>query len=234
MEVQSWQFTEKEPQQDVDKTELKAAIDRATAINASEYTTASLTKMYEALETAKEVYENDKADQTAVNDAAKALNDARDALVRVSDKSVLQNLIAKVNGLKESDYTAETWNALQEALKAAVAVDAEHDATQEDVDSAAEALKAAIDALEPATGEDPDKPGTDPGEDPDKPGTTPGEDPDKPGTGSGDSGKQDGDKAVQTGDTLSTGRIAGIVIVMVLAAGTGGAVLYKRVRKNRK
>ena len=234
MEVQSWQFTEKEPQQDVDKTELKAAIDRATAINASEYTTASLTKMYEALETAKEVYENDKADQTAVNDAAKALNDACDALVRVSDKSVLQNLIAKVNGLKESDYTAETWNALQEALKAAVAVDAEHDATQEDVDSAAEALKAAIDALEPATGEDPDKPGTDPGEDPDKPGTDPGEDPNKPGTGSGDSGKQDGDKAVQTGDTLNTGRIAGIATVMVLAAGTGGAVLYKRVRKNRK
>ena len=234
MEVQSWQFTEKEPQQDVDKTKLKDAIDRATAINASEYTTASLTKMYEALETAKEVYKNDKADQTAVNDAAKALHDACDALVRVSDKSVLQNLIAKVSGLKESDYTAETWNALQEALKAAVAVDAEHDATQEDVDSAAEALKAAIDALEPATGEDPDKPGTDPGEDPDKPGTTPGEDPNKPGTGSGDSGKQDGDKAVQTGDTLSTGRIAGIVIVMVLAAGTGGAVLYKRVRKNRK
>ena len=160
--------------------------------------------MYEALETAKEVYENDKADQTAVNDAAKALNDACDALVRVSDKSVLQNLIAKVNGLKESDYTAETWNALQEALKAAVAVDAEHDATQEDVDSAAEALKAAIDALEPATGEDPD------------------------------SGKQDGDKAVQTGDTLNTGRIAGIATVMVLAAGTGGVVLYKKLRKNRK
>lgn len=234
MEVQSWQFTEKEPQQDVDKTKLKAAIDRATAINASEYTTASLTKMYEALETAKEVYKNDKADQTAVNDAAKALNDACDALVRVSDKSVLQNLIAKVNGLKESDYTAETWNALQEALKAAVAVDAEHDATQEDVDSAAEALKAAIEALEPATGEDPDKPGTDPGEDPDKPGTTPGEDPNKPGTGSGDSGKQDGDKAVQTGDTLNTGRIAGIATVMVLAAGTGGVVLYKKLRKNRK
>lgn len=234
MEVQSWQFTEKEPQQDVDKTVLKAAIDRATAINASEYTTASLTKMYEALETAKEVYGNDKADQTAVNDAAKALNDACDALVRVSDKSELQNLIAKVSGLKESDYTAETWNALQEALKAAVAVDAEHDATQEDVDSAAEALKAAIEALEPATGEDPDKPGTDPGEDPDKPGTTPGEDPNKPGTGSGDSGKQDGDKAVQTGDTLNTGRIAGIATVMVLAAGTGGVVLYKKLRKNRK
>lgn len=188
MEVQSWQFTEKEPQQDVDKAELKAAIDRATAINASEYTTASLTKMYEALETAKAVYENDKADQTAVNDAAKALNDACDALVRVSDKSELQNLIAKVNGLKESDYTKESWNALQQALAAAVKIDANHDASQTDVDNAAAALQKAIDALEAVPGSG-------------------------AGTGSGDqdgdktnegSGNQDENKAVQTGDDSRT------------------------------
>lgn len=234
MEVQSWQFTEKEPEKDVDKTALKEAINKASEINSSEYTTASLEKLYEALEAAKGVYEDENAEQAAVDTATENLNSAYDALVRVSDKSQLQELIAQANGLKESDYTAETWRTLQEALGSAVAVDAEHDASQEAVDNAAAALKAAIDALEPATGEDPDKPGTDPGEDPDKPGTTPGEDPNKPGTGSGDSGKQDGDKAVQTGDTLSTGRIAGIVIVMVLAAGTGGAVLYKRVRKNRK
>ena len=245
MEVQSWQFTEKEPEKDVDKTALKEAINKASEINSSEYTTASLEKLYEALEAAKGVYEDENAEQAAVDTATENLNSAYDALVRVSDKSQLQELIAQANGLKESDYTAETWRTLQEALGSAVAVDAEHDASQEAVDNAAAALKAAIDALEPAAGEDPDKPGTDPGEDPDKPGTdpgedpdkpgtTPGEDPDKPGTGSGDSGKQDGDKAVQTGDTLSTGRIAGIVIVMVLAAGTGGAVLYKRVWKNRK
>ena len=245
MEVQSWQFTEKEPEKDVDKTALKEAINKASEINSSEYTTASLEKLYEALEAAKGVYEDENAEQAAVDTATENLNSAYDALVRVSDKSQLQELIAQANGLKESDYTAETWRTLQEALGSAVAVDAEHDASQEAVDNAAAALKAAIDALEPAAGEDPDKPGTDPGEDPDKPGTTPGEDPDKPGTdpgedpnkpgtGSGDSGKQDGDKAVQTGDTLNTGRIAGIVTVMVLAAGTGGAVLYKRVRKNRK
>ncbi len=245
MEVQSWQFTEKEPVKDVDKTALKEAIDKASEINSSEYTEASLEKLYEALEAAKDVYEDENAEQAAVDTAAENLNSAYDALVRVSDKSQLQELIAQANGLKESDYTAETWRALQEALGSAVAVDAEHDASQEAVDNAAAALKAAIDALEPATGEDPDKPGTDPGEDPDKPGTTPGEDPDKPGTtpgedpnkpgtGSGDSGKQDGDKAVQTGDTLNTGRIAGIATVMVLAAGTGGVVLYKKLRKNRK
>lgn len=234
-----------EPGKDVDKTALKAAIDKASAIDDTEYTTVSLEKMYEALDAAKALYEDENADQAAVDEATEALNNACDALVRVADKGALQELIAQANGLKESDYTAETWRALQEALGSSVAVDAEHDASQEAVDNAAAALKAAIDALEPATGEDPDKPGTDPGEDPDKPGTdpgedpdkpgtTPGEDPNKPGTGSGDSGKQDGDKAVQTGDTLNTGRIAGIATVMVLAAGTGGVVLYKRVRKNRK
>lgn len=213
MEVQSWQFTEKEPQQDVDKTELKDAIDRATAINASEYTTASLTKMYEALETAKEVYKNDKADQTAVNDAAKALNDARDALVRVSDKSVLQNLIAKVSGLKESDYTKESWNALQQALAAAVKIDANHDASQTDVDNAAAALQKAIDALEAVPGSG-------------------------AGTGSGDqdgdktnegSGNQDENKAVQTGDDSRTA-VWG-TLALAGAAAAAAACGWKRKRR---
>lgn len=213
MEVQSWQFTEKEPQQDVDKTVLKAAIDRATAINASEYTTASLTKMYEALETAKEVYGNDKADQTAVNDAAKALNDARGALVRVSDKSELQNLIAKVNGLKESDYTKESWNALQQALAAAVKIDANHDASQTDVDNAAAALQKAIDALEAVPGSG-------------------------AGTGSGDqdgdktnegSGNQDENKAVQTGDDSKTA-VWG-TLALAGAAAAAAACGWKRKRR---
>lgn len=212
-DILSWQFTEKEQQQDVDKTELKAAIDRATAINASEYTTASLTKMYEALETAKEVYGNDKADQTAVNDAAKALNDARDALVRVSDKSVLQNLIAKVSGLKESDYTKESWNALRQALAAAVKIDANHDASQTDVDNAAAALQKAIDALEAVPGSG-------------------------AGTGSGDqdgdktnegSGNQDENKAVQTGDDSRTA-VWG-TLALAGAAAAAAACGWKRKRR---
>lgn len=232
-DILSWQFTKKE-QQTVNKDALEEAIAQARAINSAEYTMDSLEKFFEVVEKAEGVYEDADATQAEVDSAAAELEAAYDLLVKVSDKTELQNLIARARGLKESDYTAETWRALQEALGSAVAVDAEHDASQEAVDNAVAALKAAIEALEPATGEDPDKPGTDPGEDPDKPGTTPGEDPNKPGTGSGDSGKQDGDKAVQTGDTLNTGRIAGIATVMVLAAGTGGVVLYKKLRKNRK
>ena len=155
MEIQSWQFTEKEPQPEVDKTALKEAIDKASEINSSEYTNASLEKLYEALEAAKDVYEDETAEQAAVDTAAADLNSAYDALVRVSDKTELQALMAEANELSETDYTAETWNALQEALEAAAAVDAEHDASQEDVDSAAAALQAAIDALEKAPVEGP-------------------------------------------------------------------------------
>lgn len=155
MEIQSWQFTEKEPQPEVDKTALKEAIDKASEINSSEYTNASLEKLYEALEAAKDVYEDETAEQAAVDTAAADLNSAYDALVRVSDKTELQALMAEANELSETDYTAETWNALQEALEAAAAVDADHDASQEDVDSAAAALQAAIDALEKAPVEGP-------------------------------------------------------------------------------
>ena len=101
------------------------------------------------------MYEDETAEQAAVDTAAADLNSAYDALVRVSDKTELQALMAEANELSETDYTAETWNALQEALEAAAAVDAEHDASQEDVDSAAAALQAAIDALEKAPVEGP-------------------------------------------------------------------------------
>ena len=87
------------------------------------------------------MYEDETAEQAAVDTAAADLNSAYDALVRVSDKTELQALMAEANELSETDYTAETWNALQEALEAAAAVDAEHDASQEDVDSAAQLFR---------------------------------------------------------------------------------------------
>ncbi len=85
MEIQSWQFTEKEPQPEVDKTALKEAIDKASEINSSEYTNASLEKLYEALEAAKDVYEDETAEQAAVDEAAAALNAAIDGLEKLPE-----------------------------------------------------------------------------------------------------------------------------------------------------
>ena len=95
MEIQSWQFTEKEPQPEVDKTALKEAIDKASEINSSEYTNASLEKLYEALEAAKDVYEDETAEQAAVDTAAADLNSAYDALTGEITNSELLNEVVK-------------------------------------------------------------------------------------------------------------------------------------------
>lgn len=92
------------------------------------------------------------------------------------DKTELQGRVDELEaeGLVESEYTAESWQAYQDALEDAQAVLDNADATQEQVADALEALNAAYDGLaasEPGT----DEPGTDePGTD--EPGT------DEPGT----------------------------------------------------
>lgn len=63
------------------------------------------------------------------------------------DTSALEDAIARAEALDGSDYTKESWSALEQALAEAKAVLADPNATQETVDAAAEALNAAIGAL---------------------------------------------------------------------------------------
>ena len=78
MQIDYWQFTEKEAK--VDKTALKEAIDKATAIDIKQYTKDSVEAMQKALADAKKVYEDEKADQEAVAKATEALNSTLDKL----------------------------------------------------------------------------------------------------------------------------------------------------------
>lgn len=66
------------------------------------------------------------------------------------DITALTATIEEAKALTESDYTAETWSALQTALTAAETVAGNGYATQEEVDAAASALTSAIHALEKA------------------------------------------------------------------------------------
>ncbi|RXT02833.1 M14 family zinc carboxypeptidase [Ammoniphilus sp. CFH 90114] len=68
------------------------------------------------------------------------------------DKSELQAKVDEINGenLNEADYTAASWQGLQEKLAAAQAVLAKEDATQEEVDAAKTALETARTALVPS------------------------------------------------------------------------------------
>lgn len=63
------------------------------------------------------------------------------------DFTALANAIASAESKDASQYTTESWNALQAALRSAKAVLASADSTQESVDSATNALNAAIHGL---------------------------------------------------------------------------------------
>ena len=64
-----------------------------------------------------------------------------------ADKSMLENLIDKAETLDEDDYTSGSWKKLERALDQAKAVYHDDEATQAEVDEAAENLERALDAL---------------------------------------------------------------------------------------
>lgn len=78
-----------------------------------------------------------------------------DAVVKVTaDKSKLEKAVSHtkqaVAGLNESDYTAESWKALQDALTVAENVMADENATQDQVDEATSSLMKAYQGLQKA------------------------------------------------------------------------------------
>ena len=68
----------------------------------------------------------------------------------------LEKAIADANSKVKKDYTKKSWDAMKAALKVAEKVMKDEDATQEEVDAAADALNKAIKALVPATGKNPE------------------------------------------------------------------------------
>lgn len=110
----------------LDLTELNAKIAEAEAIDAELYTAESYAVLTSAIGAAKTVKENADAVQADVDAAAKVIDDAIKALVveNVDEiKASLEALTQKVEKLltvkSESDYTAESWTALNDALTAA-------------------------------------------------------------------------------------------------------------------
>ena len=139
---------EKIPEYVVDYSALIKQIKIAEALNSKDYTSNSWSKLTQALSKANAALKSDS--QSEVNSAANALKTAIANLVTVSSNGVdyaeLNRQIAIAEGLKEQDYTPETWEALESAL--ASAISARGSNSQSVVDAAATALKNAIIALE--------------------------------------------------------------------------------------
>ena len=131
----------------VDKTILNQLIEQASARVEDDYTTTSWAAFATALAEAQSISAAEDANQVTVNNAADALQDAMESLVKRADNS---NLVAAINSIKELDesrYQPDSWAALAQALAEAEKVAANRDATADEIEAAYTNLEAAYKAL---------------------------------------------------------------------------------------
>ncbi len=219
-------------QEVVSTTALEKAIAAVGELKESDYTADSWKALQNALDAAKAVL-SEKKDQATVDAATENLNTAVKALAKAeasetpetpensdtasdSDQEVvsttaLEKAIAAASELKETDYTADSWKALQDALSVAkTALDEKKD--QATVDTATENLNKAISALVKSGSTETKKTST---------ATTE----DKKTSGTGTSATSG---SVQTGDPTS---VFGWLALAVSSLGAGGFALKRRKRR---
>ena len=129
----------------VDKTDLNKTIADAKSKTKEHYSDASWTNLQSVLAEAETVTNNPAAKQSEVDHINEKLKAAIAGLN--TDKTELEKQLADANSKTASDFSPETWAALEEAKKAAQAVEDNAAATQAQIDEATKKLKAAIDAL---------------------------------------------------------------------------------------
>ena len=149
------------------KDELEKVITAAQEMEAEldKYLEKGQAEFLAALETAENVMADGDALQEEINDVMlQPVKGMADLRLR-PDKSLLEELLKEANGKNKESYTEESYQNLLSAISVADAAYSNLEADQEEVDGAAELLRAAIDSLEPAGFPDPENP------DPETPGT---------------------------------------------------------------
>ena len=129
----------------VDKTYLNKTIADAKSKTKEHYSDATWANLQSVLAEAEKVTSNPAAKQSEVDHINEKLKAAIAGLN--TDKTELEKQLASANSKVSTDFSPATWSALEEAKKAAQAVEDNATATQDQIDEAAKKLKAAIDAL---------------------------------------------------------------------------------------
>ena len=129
----------------VDKTDLNKTIADAKSKTKEHYSDATWANLQSVLAEAEKVTNNPAAKQSEVDHINEKLKAAIAGLN--TDKTELEKQLADAKSKNASDYSIASWNALEEAKKAAQEVEDNTTATQAQIDEAAKKLKAAIDAL---------------------------------------------------------------------------------------
>ena len=129
----------------VDKTDLNNTIADAKSKTKDHYSDTTWANLQSVLAEAEKVTNNPTAKQSEVDHINEKLKAAIAGLN--TDKTELEKQLADANSKTASDFSPETWAALEAAKNAAQTVEDNATATQTQIDEAAKKLKAAIDAL---------------------------------------------------------------------------------------
>ena len=233
----------------VDKSKLEAGVSHTkqavSGLTGSDYTAESWKALQNALTAADGVLADDDATQEQVDAALSALTAAYRGLEKaeptpdptpgVVDKSTLDAGITHVKqamaGLNESDYTAESWKALQGALSEAEKVSADKNATTDDVQKAADALQAAYKGLTKVDSGTPSNNGNG-GDAAGGNGSAAGNGGSNGSANSGNSAAtaSNGGKLIQTGDLAPVAPIVGGGLIAALGAIISAAAMRLRKR----
>ena len=135
-----------------DKTTLEQLIAKAEDMvaNADKYVDTHWNELVDALANAKAVMDDGDAMDEDVQPVAQALLDAILAQRFKADKSILEGLISKAEGMNLEGYTAQSVAAFRSALASAQTVLADNSLSEDDqnvVDQAVAQLTAAMDGL---------------------------------------------------------------------------------------
>lgn len=135
--------------------DLQQAINDAQAYEKDQYTQATFRVLEEALMAAQESVTNENLTVMQIDHLIQNLQKAIDGLVKDvvepgpgnANKTVLANLIGDAGKMTAADYTTESWSSLSKALTAAIQMNDNAEATQEQVDAAVKTLQDAISGL---------------------------------------------------------------------------------------
>ena len=131
----------------VNKDALNSLINSVKDKKEEDYIASTWTVFAEALKNANKVVANDKATQEEVDEAYNSLLRAYLKLRLTPDKSKLEDLVGRAEGIDLALYTEESASILRTALADASAVLKSNDASKEDVEKSMKALETALNSL---------------------------------------------------------------------------------------
>lgn len=137
----------------VDKSALEEVVSHATTLERPGYVDDALwTSFTTALEQAETLLADDSASQSAVDEAERSLIEAMHMLDFAADHAALVDLVTKAISINQADYEDdEAMSTFRSALSEAQRVMEDENASREDVQNAAAALRLAMNGLHPVT-----------------------------------------------------------------------------------